>query len=183
MSKERVTVWVGVVSLVLGAMTLGWTVYTERIPLEISEKSQFICSRRSQEGGEIWTVLYQKPNQPPKDWLYMVEEMGDGWNTNFRCNDVADRMNLYKEVGLLAFDYRKDEKTPQQWVICARTKATQNCSPVVTLMPGSEAEALEALYRVAGALMPGEPGSYQSSAPITGEKSAHIPLEAMLSED
>lgn len=182
MTAEGRNFWVGVVSVVLTGASLGWAVYAERIPFKVSPQSQFICSLRpdAERGGEVWTVLYEKPDKAPKPWLKMVEEMGAGWDTDARCNEIADRMNLYKEAGLLSFDYRPDENTPKQWVICARTQASQNCLLVVTLVPGSEEEAFAALQRVAGALMPGNPASYQSSAEITVEQPATIPLEEML---
>ncbi|MDB9493891.1 COP23 domain-containing protein [Spirulina major CS-329] len=186
-AEEKKTVWIGIAGLVLGLVTLGWTMYAGRVPLTVSVESQFICSLRSNPNSttaqQIWTVLYERPGKQPKEWLYMVEEMGDGWNTESRCRDISDRMNIYKEAGLLSFEYRPDENTPKQWVICARTKVTQGCPPVVTLVPGDEAEAMAALQRVAGALMPGNPGSYQSSAEITLEQPASIPLAGVLAED
>ncbi|MEM8640094.1 MAG: COP23 domain-containing protein [Cyanobacteria bacterium P01_G01_bin.54] len=182
MTAERRNFAIGVAGLLVGVVTLGWAVYTERVPLQVSPKSEFICSRLSDPewGGEVWTVLYQKPGKQPKPWLRMVEEMGAGWDTDARCGEIADRMNLYKEAGLLSFDFRPDEQTPGQYVICARTQATQGCPLVVTLLPGDEQEAFAALQRVAGALMPGNPASYQSSAEITVEQPASIPLEGML---
>ncbi|WP_072621099.1 COP23 domain-containing protein [Spirulina major] len=187
-THEHNAAWIGIGGLVLGVITLGWTVYSGRVPLQVTPQSQFICALRPDPdpamARQVWTVLYQKnPDKQPKEWLYMVHEMGDGWNTDVRCIEIADRMNLYKEAGLISFEYRPDEKTPNQWVICARTKATQNCPPVVTLVPGDETEALVALQRVAGALMPGNPASYQTSAEITVEQPAQIPLAGLLAED
>jgi len=196
-THEHKNLWIGIAGLVLGAVTFGWTMYVEREPPPpVPIQSQFICSLRpdpnSETGQQVWTVLYQaKPGKQPKEWLYMVEEMGGGWNTDARCLEIADRMNLVKGAGLVSFDYRPDEKTPEQWVICARTKMTQGCSLVVTLVPGDEKEAMAALQRVAGALLPGNPGSYQSSGEIvveqpgeiTVDQPARIPLAGLLAED
>ncbi len=179
---------IGIAGLLLSAVTFGWTMYADREPPPpVSIQSQFICSSRpdpnSETGQQVWTVLYERPGKQPKEWLYIVENMGGGWGTNERCPEIADRMNLIKGSGFVSFEYRPDEKTPKQWVICARTKVTQGCSLVMTLVPGDEKEAMAALQRVAGALMPGNPGSYQSSAEITLEQPASIPLTGLLAED
>ncbi len=185
--QEKQMGWIGIGGLLLGALTLGWTMYSGRVPLQVSPQSQFICALRpdpnSETGQQVWTVLYERPDKPSKEWLYMVEEMGDDWNTDVRCFNIANRMNTYNDAGLLSFDYRPDANTPGQWVICARTKMSQDCPLVVTLVPGDETEAMAALQRVAGALMPGNPGSYQSSAEITLEQPASIPLTGLLAED
>jgi len=196
-THEHKNLWIGIGGLVLGVITLGWTVYSGRMPLQVTPQSQFICALRPDPdpamARQVWTVLYQKnPEQQPKEWLYMVHEMGDGWNTDVRCGEIADRMNLYKEAGLISFEYRPDEKTPNQWVICARTQATQGCPPVVTLVPGGdEVTAMAALQRVAKGLLPGNPGSKQGSGEIvveqpgeiTVDQPARIPLAGLLAED
>lgn len=195
-TQEHKAIWIGIAGLVLGVLTLGWTIHSGRVELGVPPQSQFICAKRPDPdpamARQVWTVLYQKNSeQQPKEWLYMVREMGDGWNTNVRCMEIAYRMNIYKDAGLISFEYRPDANTPKQWVICARTQAPQGCPPVVTLIPGDEVAAMAALQRVVKGLLPGNPGSYQSSGAIlveepeniTVEQPARIPLAGMLAED
>ena len=77
------------------------------------------------------------------------------------------------------FDFRPDPATPNQHVLCARTKLSQdNCLLVLTMMPDDKPE--QTLYEVAGALLPGSPESLQSSGPITPENPKIISLEGQL---
>ena len=187
MSSEKLKLKVGVASLVvsvLGLALAGWTYYSNRVVVKVPETSEFYCSQMADgEGGNTWTVLYKKDDRASKPWLRMVRTMGEDWNTLNRCDEIADRMNLYKEDGLIAFEYKPfkpNEPDPKQYVICAKTRLSEGCHLVVTLWPGDEQEAYAALQEVTKALMPGNPASYQSSAEITVAQPTVIPLEDML---
>lgn len=188
MSSENLKLKVSVASLLVGVLGLalaGWTFYSNRVVVKVPETSEFYCSQRAdgESGGKVWTVLYKKGDRAAKPWLRMVRNMGEGWNTLNRCDEIADRMNLYKEDGLTAFEYKPftpNDPAPQQYVICAKTRLSEGCHLVVTLWPGDAQEAYAALQEVTKALMPGNPASYQTSAEITVERPTVIPLEDML---
>ena len=131
----------------------------------VSEKSRFYCELQADpsQGGEVWSVVYRH-EKGRKPWLRMVQEMGGGWDTQKRCNKIAENLNLYREDGLKEFTYRTDPNTPKQYVICAKTKISgNNCPQVLTLMPDDD--PYQALRNVAGALVPGSLPTYQCNDP------------------
>lgn len=86
--------------------------------LDPSPESDFICELQAdrKHGGEVWTVVYRRGDDM-QPWLRMVREMGGGWNTESRCIEVADKMNVHKEAGLQDLAIRDDVKTPNQKVM------------------------------------------------------------------
>jgi hypothetical protein len=123
--------------------------------------------------------MYRNGRGQTKEWLRMVRSMGGGFDPQKRCNVIAENMKIYKADGLIAFDYRPDPATPNQYVVCAKTRVSaDNCPVVLTLMP--EDDPYIALREVAGALLPGNPESLQSSGPITPENPKIISLEGQL---
>jgi len=68
---------------------------------------------------------------------------------------------MYREDGLLELTYRSDPNTPNQDVICAKTKKSgANCPLVITLNPG--ADGYQTLREMTASLTGGD-GIYQSS--------------------
>lgn len=129
----------------------------------IDPDSQFTCALQADRevGGELWTVAYEQDGKI-RPWLRMVREMGNGWNTEARCQEIAARMNDYREAGLTDLLIRPDANTPGQMVICALTElAPQVCPPVLTLMPEDDAD--ETLYKVLGPLQLGREAVLQCS--------------------
>lgn len=115
-------------------------------PLMVGEKDHFFCEYRpdTQRGGEVWTVMYRhdKGIQP---WLKVVTTLGGGYTPEVRCEKIAERLELYRKNGLTKLSYRGDPKTPNQYVICAKTKLSgDNCPLLVTLKPGGDTEAYKA---------------------------------------
>ena len=159
----RTDLVVGIVGVSIAAVALAHQVYTNRDPDPIvSESSRFYCALQadSQRGGEVWTVMYRYGNKQAKPWLGMVRTMGEDWDTQNRCEEIAKRLDLYREDGLLGFEYRSDPNTPGQYVVCAKIKVSgDSCPLVVTLLP--EDDPYVALREVAGALLPGSLPSYQ----------------------
>jgi Circadian oscillating protein COP23 len=118
--------------IVLSQSVFGWK-WTHTI---VSEQSQFSCQMQPyQNEGQIWTVV-RNDGKATVPWMRMINEFGGGWNTAKRCDTIADRLDIFRKDGLVALDYRSDPKTPNQYVICARTKKSQdNCPLLVTLKP------------------------------------------------
>ena len=126
-------------------------------PPIVSENASFRCAQMPDPkhgGGQVWTVMYSK-NSKLNPWLKMVRSMGNGWDTSKRCQEIAKKMDTYRQDGLMALEYRKDDAVPGQYVICAKTKISgEACSLVLTLMPTDDPYLEQ--RKVLGALMGGD---------------------------
>jgi Circadian oscillating protein COP23 len=157
---------VGVLSLLAAVVGAGIAYIQGWPPLLFGKNAHFFCESRSdtQRGGEVWTVMYRhdKGVQP---WLKMVTTLGGGYTPIRRCEIISERLENYRKDGLTKLSYRGDSNTPDQYVICAKTKLSgDNCPLLVTLKPGSETEAYKALQDMTGDLQNGT-GVYQGSEP------------------
>jgi Circadian oscillating protein COP23 len=133
-------------------------------PVLFGEKDHFYCESRpdTQRGGDVWTVMYRhdKGAQP---WLKMVTTLGGGYTPVKRCEEIASRLETYRKDGLIKFGLRGDSNTPNQYVMCAKTRVSgDNCPILVTLKPGSEMEAYQAVRDMTEDLRNGT-GVYQNS--------------------
>ena len=83
-------------------------------PPIVSPSSRFYCALQadSQRGGDVWTVMYRRSKKQTKPWLRMVRTMGKDWDTQSRCEEIAKRLEIFREDGLLGFEYRSDRNTP-----------------------------------------------------------------------
>ncbi|MBD2540960.1 COP23 domain-containing protein [Coleofasciculus sp. FACHB-SPT36] len=142
-------------------------------------QTRFSCTLQpdTENGGEVWTVMYRKDKEG-KPWLKMVNSFGEDWDTRTRCDAIAQRLEGFREEGLVGFSHRSDPKTPKQSVICALTKLDRNnCNLLVTLKPG--ADGYESLQRMTKALRNGttvEQGSGVASS-STSPDSNEVNLE------
>ncbi|MCL1469265.1 COP23 domain-containing protein [Argonema antarcticum] len=129
----------------------------------VKSDSRFYCQLEADpnRGGEVWTVMYRS-DKGTKAWLRMVRSMGNGFNTQKRCEEISRRLDIYRLDGLIGFDFRTDPNTSKQYVLCAKTTISNTgCPLVLTLMPKDD--PYEELRKVAGALVPGSIPSYQCS--------------------
>lgn len=136
----------------------------------------------TENGSEVWTVVYRK-NQRKKPWLRMVNTFGDGWNTRKRCDRIAERLENFREDGLVEFGHRSDPATPKQSVICAITRLDKNnCNLLVTLKPG--ADGYESLKAMTEALRNGT-SVFQGYGNITepNSKNSRVNIENLLDEE
>ncbi|ACK70436.1 conserved hypothetical protein [Gloeothece citriformis PCC 7424] len=165
MAFDRLNVGLAIIGTMVAIAGLAYTLYRDRPPeTVVSKTSRFYCELQadSRRGGKIWSVIYRH-DKGFKPWLRMVREMGDEWDTQKRCEEIARRLDIFREDGLLAFDYREDSNTPRQYVLCAKThKSGSNCPLVLTLLPKDD--PYESLKEVAGALLPGTLPSYQCNS-------------------
>ena len=142
---------IGAAGLALAyASLMGW-----KPALFSGKDDRFTCGLQpdTSTGGEVWTLSYHndKGKQP---WLKMVNSFGDDWNTQKRCETIAERLEGFRKDGLINFYYRSDPKTPAQEVICAKTRLSgDSCELVVTLIPG--ANGYESLRKMTEALRDG----------------------------
>jgi hypothetical protein len=151
----------GLFAAVVGAaiaVVQGWP------PVLFGEKDHFYCESRpdTQRGGDVWTVMYRhdKGVQP---WLKMVTTLGGGYTPIKRCEEIASRLEIYRKDGLIKFGLRGDSNTPNQYVMCAKTRVSgDNCPILVTLKPGTQTEAYQAVRDMTEDLRNGT-GVYQNS--------------------
>ncbi|WP_341738205.1 COP23 domain-containing protein [Microcoleus sp. CAWBG640] len=151
----------GLLAAVVGAgiaFVQGWP------PVLFGKKDHFFCELRpdTQRGGEVWTVMYRhdKGVQP---WLKMVTTLGGGYTPIRRCEIISERLETYRKDGLTQLGYRGDSNTPDQYVICAKTKLSgDNCPLLVTLKPGTQRSAYKSLQDITEDLRNGT-GVYQGS--------------------
>ncbi|MCG8361916.1 MAG: COP23 domain-containing protein [Pseudanabaenales cyanobacterium] len=160
----RTDVVIGVLGLGVAVAALAHQIYTSREPdpLVVDKSSRFYCALQADptRGGDVWTVMYRRSDKNAKPWLRMVRTMGEDWDTQSRCEEIANRLDIYRQDGLLGFEYRNNPNTPSQYVICAKTQVSEdNCPLIVTLLPDDDPYL--ALREVAGALLPGSLPSYQ----------------------
>lgn len=168
----------GIIGLVFAyAQIIGWR------PDLLPPNTRFSCAllADTQNGGEVWTVMYRK-NQHKKPWLRMVNTFGDGWNTRKRCDKITERLENFRQDGLVAFSHRPDPKTPNQSVICAITRLdNENCNLLVTLKPGTD--GYQSLRRMTEALRNGTSVD-QGYGNITDPhgKNSRVNIENLLAE-
>ena len=154
---------VGVLGLVGTAIAIKITVVQAWPDPIIPKNARFSCQNQpdTQRGGDVWTVMYHhdKGLQP---WLKIKTTFGGGYTPLKRCEEISQRLEIYRKDGLTKLDYRGDSNTPNQYVICAKTKQSENCSLLVTLKPGSQTEAHKAVQDMTENLLNGT-GVYQNS--------------------
>jgi len=137
---------------------LDWVTFAEgkEEKLVVEKTDRFWCEQKfdRNRGKDIWTVMYDNDKDIPQPWLGMVIPMGGGWTELKRCEAIADRLEKFRQDGLLAIDYRSDPNTPQQEVICVKTKLSGNgCPLLLTLDLG--VDGYGALRDITGGLRSG----------------------------
>ncbi|MGD1703820.1 COP23 domain-containing protein [Dapis sp. BLCC M229] len=148
----------------------------------MKKTDRFSCELRqdTNKGKEVWTVMYDndKKKQP---WLGMVIPMGGGWSPERRCQEIERRLENFREDGLVSLGYRDDPDTPQQQVLCVKTKSSgENCPLLMTLdvgMDGYEA------FRATTKALKNEDVFYQSANSGSFGESRVVYLETFLAEE
>jgi len=156
---------VGVLSLLAAVVGAGIAYAQGWQPLLFGKDARFSCQLQpdTQRGGDVWTVMYRhdKGQQP---WLKMVTTLGGDYTPVRRCQIISESLNDYRKDGLIRLAYREEPKTPNQYVICAKTKLSgEGCPLLVTLKPGSETEAYQAMRDMTENLLNGGNAVYQNS--------------------
>lgn len=163
MAFERINLGLGIAATIVAIAGLGIAIKSN-YPAELfGKKDRFYCLQveDTQRGGDVWTVMYRKNKKNIQPWLKMVTTLGGHWTPLERCQEIAHRLEMYREDGLLELTYRSDANTPNQDVICAKTKQSgDKCPLVITLNPG--ANGYETLRDMTTSLTGGD-GIYQSS--------------------
>jgi Circadian oscillating protein COP23 len=155
---------IGVLSLLAAVVGAGIAYAQGWQPLLFEKDARFSCQLQpdTQRGSEVWTVMYRhdKGQQP---WLKMVTTLGGDYTPVRRCQIISESLNGYRKDGLIKLAYRNEPQTPKQYVICAKTKLSgEGCPLVLTLNPGSDKEAYQAMRDMTENLLNGT-GVYQNS--------------------
>ena len=180
---------VGVLGLLVAVGGAGIAVVQGWPPLLVGQNARFSCQLQpdTQRRGDVWTLMYRhdKGQQP---WLKIVTTLGGGYDPLKRCEEISERLNGYRKDGLIKLAYRDEPKTPNQYVICAKTKLSgDSCPLLVTLKPGSDTEAYNAMRDMTENLLNGT-GVYQNSegkqvVPKFSPSSPEIDLTPFLAEE
>ncbi|MEP6542365.1 COP23 domain-containing protein [Microcoleus vaginatus GB1-A2] len=155
---------IGVLGLLAAVGGAGIAIVQGWPPLLVGQNARFSCQLQpdTQRGSEVWTVMYRhdKGQQP---WLKMVTTLGGDYTPVRRCQIISESLNGYRKDGLIKLAYRNEPQTPKQYVICAKTKLSgEGCPLVLTLNPGSDKEAYQAMRDMTENLLNGT-GVYQNS--------------------
>jgi Circadian oscillating protein COP23 len=181
---------VGVLSLLAAVVGAAIAYAQAWPPLLFGQNARFSCQLQpdTQRGSEVWTVMYRhdKGQQP---WLKMVTTLGGDYTPVKRCQIISESLNGYRKDGLIKLAYRNEPQTPKQYVICAKTKLSgDGCPLVLTLNPGSDKEAYQAMRDMTENLLNGGSGVYQNSdgklaTSKFSETSPEIDLTPFLAEE
>lgn len=155
---------IGVLGLLAAVGGAGIAIVQGWPPLLVGQNARFSCQLQpdTQRGSEVWTVMYRhdKGQQP---WLKMVTTLGGDYTPVRRCQIISESLNGYRKDGLIKLAYRNEPQTPKQYVICAKTKLSgEGCPLVLTLNPGSDKEAYQAMRDMTENLINGT-GVYQNT--------------------
>ncbi|NET58801.1 MAG: hypothetical protein F6K47_22425 [Symploca sp. SIO2E6] len=177
---------IGIITILLTTAGLAVAVKQGWVPVIFGKQDRFSCDLQpdAATGTDIWTVMYRNDYET-KPWLKMVTTLGGNWTPGERCQEIARKLELYRQDGLTKLAYRTDPATPSQYVICAHTKLSgDNCPLLITLKP--EAEPYETLREMTAALK-GSDGVYQNSNGSTvdtlSRESPEVHLENLLAEE
>ena len=82
--------------------------------------------------------MYRPDNQPGRSYPWAVQRtLGDGWTAERRCQEISQRLEMYRPDGLeeLKTGYENNYQT-----ICVTTQKVPSCRIVLTIPPGQSAE-------------------------------------------
>jgi hypothetical protein len=187
MAFEKTHLFLAVIGAVAGVASLAYSVQSGWVEIMFSGKNdRFHCAERSdtENGGKVWMVMYRN-DKVTKPWLKMVNSFGEDYNTQKRCDVISQRLEIFRQDGLLALNYRVDPKIPDQPFICAKTKLSgDNCELLVTLTRG--ANGYESLRKMTEALRNGtvvEQSSGSTALPPLSPSSPEVNLQNMLAKE
>ena len=156
---------IGVLGLLAAVGGAGIAIVQGWPPLLVGQNARFSCQLQpdTQRGGDVWTVMYRH-DKGQQTWLKMVTTLGGDYTPVRRCQIISESLNGYRKDGLIRLAYRDEPKTPNQYVICAKTKLSgEGCPLLVTLKPGSDTEAYQAMRDMTENLLNGGNAVYQNS--------------------
>lgn len=179
-----VAVVIPIIGLLMDAVGFGIEISQNWPPsLLVTKTDRFFCEL--QNDTKVWTVMYHsdKGKQP---WLGIVRSMGGGWTPARRCEEIERRLEYFRQDGLYTLEYRKDPNTPQQEVICAKTRLSGNNCPLLLTLD-QKVDGYQALADMTTALLSDETFEQNSEAKLANSsfsrESPVVYLEPFLAKE
>jgi Circadian oscillating protein COP23 len=83
-----------------------------------------------------YTVMYQPESQPGQFFPWASPQtLGGGWDTQKRCDFIAQRLESYRPDGLVELQTAVENR---QNIVCVTTEAKPFCRIVLTVPPGKD---------------------------------------------
>ncbi|MBW4616034.1 MAG: COP23 domain-containing protein [Desmonostoc vinosum HA7617-LM4] len=83
-----------------------------------------------------YTVMYQPQSQPGQFFPWAAPAtLGGGWNSQLRCQTIANRLESYRQDGLLELQTGYENR---QNTVCVTTEADASCRIVLTVPPNRD---------------------------------------------
>jgi hypothetical protein len=100
---------------------------------QTNTETRFTC----QDYNGQYTVMYNPENQPEKYYPWATPgELGDGWSSYNRCEEISRRLESYRPDGLLTLSVGVENNYE---IVCATTQKDPSCRIVFTVPPGQNA--------------------------------------------
>ncbi|WP_017318888.1 COP23 domain-containing protein [Mastigocladopsis repens] len=95
----------------------------------IDSGNRFFCQSYNGQ----YTVMYQPESQPGQYYAWATPRtLGGGWDTQKRCETIAQRLETYRPDGLVDL---KTAVENRQNILCVTTEAVPYCRIVLTVPP------------------------------------------------
>lgn len=108
---------------------------TAPAPATDPNEPRFTCQA---ENGQ-YTVVYRPQSQPDQSYPWAVpEDMGSAWPADRRCQEISNRLELYRPDGLV--EMRTAVENGYN-TVCVTTQQVPTCRIVFTVPPGQDALA------------------------------------------
>lgn len=113
---------------------------TIRTPTSTGGSSSPITERGTRFGCQSingqYTVMYHPQSQPNQSFPWATPSaLGNGWNSQRRCNEISRRLESYRPDGLV--ELRTDVQNNYN-TICVTTEKDPSCRIVLTVPPGQD---------------------------------------------
>jgi len=84
-----------------------------------------------------WTVMYRPQGQSYRSYPWAVPgQLGGGWTASRRCQEISERLELYRPDGLLELQTGVQN---DQEILCVTTQKNPSCRIVLTVPPDQNA--------------------------------------------
>jgi Circadian oscillating protein COP23 len=94
--------------------------------------SRFTCQSYNGQ----YTIMYQPQSQPGQYFPWAAPAaLGNGWNSQLRCQTIASRLESYRQDGLQELQTSVENR---QNTVCVTTEGNPSCRIVLTVPPGKD---------------------------------------------
>ncbi|MBW4445585.1 MAG: COP23 domain-containing protein [Spirirestis rafaelensis WJT71-NPBG6] len=102
----------------------------------VNEIARFSCQTYNGQ----YTVMYQPQSQPNQYFPWATPgKLGGGWNSQARCNAIANRLESYRQDGLVELQAAVENR---ENILCVTTETNQSCRIVLTVPAGKDVETV-----------------------------------------